>query len=95
MQIVVSVRDGNRVRQKIMRHVGVAQNDAELAQSPSAISSRWSSKTGDCGEKNGNRAKWGTDRWFKTTPWDAATITGIHEVYGEIYKQIGFDHLWG
>ena len=23
------------------------------------------------------------------------TITGIHEVYGEIYQQIGFDRLWG
>ncbi len=32
VQIVASVRDGNKVRQKIMRHVGVAQNDAELAQ---------------------------------------------------------------
>ena len=29
---MASVRDGNKVRQKIMRHVGVAQNDAELAQ---------------------------------------------------------------
>ena len=32
VQIVASVRDGNKVRQKIMRHVSVAQNDAELAQ---------------------------------------------------------------
>ena len=32
VQIVASVRDGNKVRQKIMRHVGVAQNDAELAR---------------------------------------------------------------
>ena len=31
VQIVASVRDGNKVRQKIMRHAGVAQNDAELA----------------------------------------------------------------
>ena len=29
VQIVASVRDGNKVRQKIMRHVGVAQNDTE------------------------------------------------------------------
>ena len=28
---MASVRDDNKVRQKIMRHVGVAQNDAELA----------------------------------------------------------------
>ena len=32
VQIVQSVREGDKVRQKILRHVGVAMNDAELAR---------------------------------------------------------------
>ena len=30
VQIVESVRDGNNVKQRIVRHVGVALNDSEL-----------------------------------------------------------------
>ena len=32
VQIVQSVREGDKVRQKILRHVGVAMNDAELVK---------------------------------------------------------------
>ena len=32
VQIVESVREGDKVRQKILRHVGIAMNDAELAR---------------------------------------------------------------
>ena len=32
VQIVQSVREGDKVRQKILRHVGVAMNDAELEE---------------------------------------------------------------
>ena len=32
VQIVHSVRDGTKVRQRILRHVGIAHDDADLAR---------------------------------------------------------------
>ncbi len=111
VQIVASVRDGNKVRQKIMRHVGVAQNDAELAQlkelaefiktqmeeehQPQLFPADEVAKQVIAAKKMGTTRDEELTVDLKQLHETQRTITGIHEVYGEIYQQIGFDRLWG
>ena len=111
VQIVASVRDGNKVRQKIMRHVGVAQNDEELAQlkelaefiktqmeeehQPQLFPADEVAKQVIAAKKMGTTRDEELTVDLKQLHETQRTITGIHEVYGEIYQQIGFDRLWG
>ena len=111
VQIVASVRDGNKVRQKIMRHVCVAQNDAELAQlkelaefiktqmeeehQPQLFPADEVAKQVIAAKKMGTTRDEELTVDLKQLHETQRTITGIHEVYGEIYQQIGFDRLWG
>ena len=106
IQIVESIRDGNKVKQRIIRHVGIAMNDkeekklkdlaefikAEIEQehTPSlfspevlaemAISSR-RQKEEDFNVK------------LNELKEEQRTVVGIHDVYGRIFNELGFNKL--
>ncbi|MCF7859777.1 MAG: IS1634 family transposase [Candidatus Cloacimonetes bacterium] len=108
VQIVKSVRNGKSVFKKIVRHVGTALDDDKLNElknlaefikskleqetnpnlfSPESISEmaiQARKKKEDDKELNVN---------LKNLREEARVITGIHEVYGEIYKDLGFDKV--
>lgn len=111
IQIVESVRDGNKVKQKIVRYVGIALDDKELEkllelaehikskleseQQPSlfapeelaeiAIAHR-KKQAEDDSELNVN---------LKQLREEQRAVVGIHEVYGELYKDLGFNEIFG
>ena len=101
VQIVAFVRDGNKVRQKIMCHVGVAQmaqNWLQLKELAEFIKTQMEEEHQPQLFPADEVAKQVIEtKKMKTTPdkelivdlkqcHDAQrSITGIHEVYGEIY----------
>lgn len=112
IQIVESVRDGDKVKQKIIRHVGVAMNDGELekmkelaifmklqmeeAHQPSLFSAEDSAERllkSKAQQKDNDDKPLTVD--LKQLKEVHRNIVGIHEVYGEIYQQLGFDRIWG
>lgn len=114
IQIVASVRDDNKVRQKIVRHVGVAENEQELeklkevAQFIKAQLEEEHQPTLFGPEATAKQACQSAQAHADNQLIDAAmtvdlrqlheiqrTIVGIHEVYSEVYHQLGFDRLWG
>jgi hypothetical protein len=111
VQIVESYRNNdNKPRQRIVRHVGTAFSDFELEKlkelaeyikaeienekapglfkaeelAEIAISAR--KKARDDEELNVN---------LKKIKEESRITVGIHEVFGEVYKQLGFDNLLG
>ena len=115
VQIVESVRDGNyKVKQKIIRHVGMAFNDdevlalKELAQSiktqieeshqPSLFGAEESLKmiksnynNDKNNEELNNSKELKVD--LKKLVEESRIINGIHDIYGEVYSQIGFNNI--
>ena len=115
VQIVESVREGDKARQKILRHVGIAMKDAELVKlkevaefvkaqleeehqaslfSPEdtaqqAIEAKTTTKVIEAAD---HQAVTVDLRRLKETQ---RAVVGIHEVFGSIYRQLGFDTLWG
>lgn len=112
IQIVEGVRDKDgKVKQKIVRHVGVAQNDDELVRlrdlaeyikaniederhprlfEPSylaqeAIKARRAGKVG--------RGSVLSIDNIKNLREEQRVILGIHEIYGKIYNEIGFNEV--
>ena len=107
VQIVESVRDGNRIKQRIVRYVGIAMDDKELKKllelaeyirakiqfdhtptlfSPEemaelAIESR---RIQDENAINVN---------LRELKEEQRSIVGIHEIFGSIYRQLGFDEI--
>lgn len=112
IQIVESVRDGDKVKQKIVRHVGIALNDNELTkllelaehikarmeteQQPNlfapedladmAIEYRRKQTEDDDKPLNVN---------LKQLREEQRVVAGIHEVYGEVYKELRFNEIFG
>jgi len=110
VQIVESVRDGNKVKQKIIRHVGVALDNDELERlielgeyikakienehqvtlwppeemAEMAIKARR--------EKNEEKMPLKVD--LKKLEENQRVVVGIHEVYGKLYEEIGFDRAF-
>ncbi|MDP2789031.1 MAG: IS1634 family transposase [bacterium] len=105
VQIVESVRDALKVRQKIVRYVGIAMDDKELvklkdlaeyiklnieeAKQPSLFPIEELTRMAIESRKN----KEEIEESVKLKEVEAVqdVITGIHDIYGEIYTQIGFD----
>ena len=105
VQLVESVREGKKVRQRIVRHIGVAETEAELE------------KLKDLGEtiKVGIRcerqppllpreklvrlaiearrekARKGPPVAIEKIREERRITTGFHEAYGAVYRQLGFD----
>ena len=114
VQIVQSVREGDKVRQKILRHVGVAMNDAELVklkevaefvksqlqeEHQASLFSPEDATQQAIEAKTTTKARGAADRQALTVDLrrlkeTQRAVVGIHEVFGPIYRQLGFDTLW-
>lgn len=105
VQIVASVRDGLKIRQKIVRYVGIAMDDKELEklkdlaeyikcnieneQQPSLFPVEELAQMAiECRKRNEEVEE---SVKLKDVVAVQEVITGVHDIYGEIYSQIGFD----
>lgn len=107
VQIVESIRDGNKVRQKIIRHVGNALNDDELMRLKDLAEyikakiesehqlSLFSPEQMAQLVIDARRRQVSDDKPIKVNLKELyeeqRTIIGIHEVYGKIYEELGFN----
>ena len=107
VQLVESVRNGNKVSQRIVRHIGVARNEVELAnlmklgevvkaeaqceQQPSEIPHE--DLVGLAIEALLVGGKKGPSVAIKETHEEHRVVTGLREAYGVVYRQLGFDGL--
>lgn len=107
VQLVESVRDGVKVKQKIVRHIGIAMDDDELRrlkelaevvkakmQSQHQASLFTPEETAkqiiEARSKNQDQPLHVN---LKRLREEQRVVQGIHEVYGEMYHQLGFDSL--
>jgi len=117
VQIVHSFREGKHVRQKIVKHIGVAQNDEELEELK-----RYAQKVKIELEQENALPLYGPEELNKlarsaqerpSVQEDAKTerskyqvnlldlieldrqIKGIHDIYGKLYEELGFDKVIG
>ena len=107
VQLVESVREGRKAGQRIVRHVGVAKTDAELEElmelgetikvelrcerQPSLLPQE---KLVDLAiETRREKAKKGPPVVIEETREEHRVVTGFHEAYGAVYRQLGFDGL--
>ena len=107
VQLVESVREGRKVSQRIVRHVGIAKTDAELEElmelgetikveircerQPSLLPQE---KLVDLAiETRREKAKAGPPVVIEETREEHRVVTGFHEAYGAVYRQLGFDGL--
>jgi transposase len=109
VQIVQSVRNGKKVSQKIVRHVGTALDDFELKKlielaefykaklEAEANPTLFSPETIAEMAINARKANEVDDKPLnvnlKNLHEQARVVTGIHEVYGQIYRDLGFDKV--
>ncbi len=107
VQIVESIRHGDKVKQKIVRHVGIAMDDdelvrlkelAEVVKAKLETQHQGSLFAPEVVAKQVLQAK--RDKSPDLTPLsvdlkqlreEQRVVLGIHEIYGEIYRQLGFD----
>ena len=107
VQLVESVREGRKVSQRIVRHVGVAKTDAELEElmelgetikvgircerQPSLLPQE---KLVDLAIKTRReKAKKGPPVVIEETREEHRVVTGFHEACGAVHRQLGFDGL--
>lgn len=101
VQIVESVRDGNKVKQRIVRYVGIAMDDQELEKlkdlaelikvkiendkHPTLFPPEKLAKLAIDGRKNNKQDLYVN---LKELREEQRVITGIHEIYGKIYQEV-------
>ena len=109
VQLVESVRQGDKVKQKIVRYVGIAMDDDELLRLKELAhvikakleadhqASLFSPEESAHQIVTAKASKPSTSKALnvdlKQLREEQRTVTGIHEVYGEVYQQLGFDKL--
>jgi len=110
IQLVESVRDGEKVRQRVLRHVGTSysKNDkekllalAELIKSqieeshqPSLFSPEELADISITAKQHIlKQQELNVD--LRQLHEEYRHITGLHQVYGEVYRQLGFDDILG
>ena len=108
VQLVEAVRDGGKVRQRIVRHVGVAMDDDELErlrQLGEYVKAKLEDerqpllfapeKIADqvirLGRQGDGKQELPVD--LKQIEEEQRLVTGVHEVYGEMYRLLGLDAL--
>ena len=107
VQLVESVREGRKVSQRIVRHVGVAKTDAELEKlmelgevikveaqcerQPSLLPQE--KLVALALEARREKAKKGPPVVIEKTREEHRVVTGFHEACGAVYRQLGFDVL--
>jgi transposase len=110
VQIVANIRDGNKIKQKIIRHVGVAHNAKEVeqlkdlatfikisleeAKQPNLIPSDQLAEAAIKQRKKLEESDEELNVNLKALHEEARTTIGIHEVMGKLYEQLGFDKLF-
>jgi transposase len=103
VQIVESVRRGDTVSQKIVRYVGIALDEDELAQLKMLAESIKTKL-----EADGQQALFGPEELAKTKQKpkhyseedykvnvknlkeESRTVSGIHDIYGELFDELGY-----
>jgi len=108
VQIVENLRDGKRIKQRIVRHVGTALNEdelkrmSELAEHIKASMDQQGTQPGlfpveeiaEIAIQARNRQ---TDEPLpvdlKKLREQQRVIVGIHEIYGKVYGEVGFDKV--
>ena len=110
VQIVQSVRVGDKVKQKIVRYVGIAMDDdelvrlkelAEVVKAKMEAQHQSSLFPPETVAKQMIEAKAAKAQASKATlnvdlmqmVEEQRVVLGIHEVYGEVYRQLSFDTL--
>lgn len=107
VQIVESVRDGTRVKQKIVRHVGVAKNEEELKEllklaehikneieeehTPTLFGPE---KMATLAIQERQAKQYDEDLIqvnLSKLREEQRTIVGIHDIFGKMYKELGFE----
>ncbi len=108
VQIVSSVRVGDKVKQKIVRYIGIAMDDDELVRlkelaevvkakleaqhqpglfPPEAVAKQ----VIEAKAAQASKATLNVD--LRQMVEEQRVVLGIHEVYGEVYRQLSFDTL--
>ena len=111
VQIVESVRKGKQVTQRVIRHVGVAWEEDELLRlrelaelilaklhdrhSPSLFEDGSATERVLTHSYNIDNKNESIPVDLKKLKEEARIITGIHDVYGMLYRQLGFDFALG
>ena len=109
VQIVESVRDGNRVRQKILRHVGIAMDDDELVRlkelgqyikakledehQASLFPPEQVAQQTLDCQKNAPAKDKTLKVDLKKLREDQRVVTGIHDIYGTLFDELGFGRV--
>ena len=108
VQLVEGVRAGGKVRQRIVRHIGVAMDEDELERlkqlgeyvkaklnaerQPTLLApEKIAEQVIRIGRQGDGKENLPVD--LKQLEEEQRLITGIHEVYGEMYRMLGLDTL--
>ena len=107
VQIVSSVRVGDKVKQKIVRYIGIAMDDDELVRlkalaevvkakleaqhQPSLFPPETVAK--QMIEAKAAKAQASLNVDLRQMVEEQRVLLGIHEVYGAVYRQLSFDTL--
>lgn len=109
VQIVLSIRKGKTVSQKIVRHVGTALDDDELVKlkelaeyikaklesssNPTLFTPETVAEMAIEARKDKEKQEEELRVNLKNLREESRIVLGIHEVYGAIYKDLGFDKV--
>ena len=107
VQIVQSLRQGSQVRQKIIRHVGIAMDDQELERLKELaefikVGIRTQTQASLFSQEELARQISEARQQAQTHPMKVdlralretqRAVSGIHEVYGKIYRELGLHRL--
>ena len=107
VQIVENVRDGEKVKQKIIRHVGIAANNDELEKlkdvaefikanienekEPYLFAPETMAELAI--EERKKKEEVPDNVKLKDVETVQDVVTGIHDIYGEVYQELGFDKV--
>lgn len=104
VQIVENIRVGNKVKQRIIRHIGVALTDEELErlkdlgefikaslEKSNLFSPHDMAQIYIHARKKKEEDKQSLTVDLKNLREEKRIVVGIHDVYGELYRELGFD----
>ena len=110
VQIVESSRTGNKVSQKIIRHIGSAINDFEvekLIELAEYVKARLEEESKPkifppeeiaelaIAQRKREKEEEELKVQLRDLREEQRVIVGIHEIYGQVYKELGYEHVFG
>ena len=109
VQIVQSVRKGNKVSQQIVRHIGTAFDNDELIRlkelaeyvkvkletdvQPSLFKNEELAEMAIAARQAKQESEEALNVNLKELREEQRIITGVHEIYGKLFKEIGFNDI--